>query len=108
MARKRWLANQMKVRGDLVIDVGAARALRERNVSLLAAGVQAVRGAFRRGEVVACRDPDGLEVARGLVNYAAEEIDRLKGRSSREIESILGYVVEPEMIDRDNMVITDR
>ena len=60
----------------------------------------------RRGEVVACIDPDGREVARGLVNYAAEEIDRLKGRGSREIESILGYVVEPELIDRDNMVIT--
>jgi len=106
MARKRWLANQLQLRGDLVIDGGAVRALRERNVSLLAAGVQAVRGAFRRGEVVACLDTNGNEVARGLVNYAAEEIFRLRGRSSREIESILGYVVEPEMIDRDNMVVT--
>lgn len=106
MARKRWLANQLRVGGRLVVDPGAARALRERNVSLLAVGVQAVSGAFRRGEVVACVDPDGGEIARGLVNYSAEEIERLKGRPSGEIEAILGYVVEPELIDRDNMVIT--
>ena len=106
MARKRWLANHLRLAGALDVDAGAARALRASGVSLLAAGVTAVRGAFRRGEVVACIDPEGREVARGLVNYAAEEIDRLKGRSSREIESILGYVVEPELIDRDNMVIT--
>lgn len=106
MARKRWLANHLRLAGALDVDAGAAGALRASGVSLLAAGVTAVRGAFRRGEVVACIDPEGREVARGLVNYAAEEIDRLKGHSSRDIESILGYVVEPEMIDRDNMVIT--
>lgn len=106
MARKRWLANQLRVGGRLVVDAGAARALRERQVSLLAVGVQAVSGAFRRGEVVACVDPEGAEIARGLVNYSADEIDRLKGRPSGDIESILGYVVEPELIDRDNMVIT--
>jgi glutamate 5-kinase len=105
VARKRWLANHLRLAGALDIDAGAARALRGSGVSLLAAGVLAVHGAFRRGEVVACIDADGREVARGLVNYAAEEIDRLKGRGSREIESILGYVVEPELIDRDNMVI---
>ncbi|MEX1080963.1 MAG: glutamate 5-kinase [Halofilum sp. (in: g-proteobacteria)] len=107
MARKRWLANQLKVSGDLVLDHGAANALRQSGVSLLAVGVHAVRGAFRRGEVVACVDPDGAEVARGLVNYAAEEIDRIKGHPSREIENLLGYVAEPELIDRDNMVLTD-
>lgn len=106
MARKRWLANQLRVGGRLVVDAGAARALRERHVSLLAVGVQAVSGSFRRGEVVACVDPGGTEVARGLVNYSADEIERLKGRPSGDIESILGYVVEPELIDRDNMVIT--
>lgn len=107
MARKRWLANQLRVGGRLVVDAGAARALRERHVSLLAVGVQAVSGSFRRGEVVACVDPGGVEVARGLVNYSADEIERLKGRPSGDIESILGYVVEPELIDRDNMVIMD-
>lgn len=107
MARKRWLANQLKVSGDLVLDAGAAKALRQSGVSLLAVGVQAVHGAFRRGEVVACIDPDGTELARGLVNYAAEEIDRIKGHPSHAIESLLGYVAEPELIDRDNMVVSD-
>ncbi|MDZ7748167.1 MAG: glutamate 5-kinase [Halofilum sp. (in: g-proteobacteria)] len=106
MARKRWLANQLRLAGELSVDAGAARALRRSGVSLLAAGVTAVHGDFRRGEVVACIDPEGREVARGLVNYAADEIERVRGRSSREIESILGYVVEPELIDRDNMVVT--
>ncbi len=107
MARKRWLANQLKLSGELIVDAGAAKALRQSGVSLLSVGVQAVHGAFRRGEVVACLDPEGTEIARGLVNYAAEEIDRIKGRPSHEIESLLGYVAEPELIDRDNMVIAD-
>ncbi len=107
MARKRWLANQLRLSGELIVDAGAANALRKSGVSLLAVGVQAVKGTFRRGEVVACLDPEGTEVARGLVNYAADEIDRIKGRPSHEIESLLGYVAEPELIDRDNMVIAD-
>ena len=106
MARKRWLANHLRLAGELRVDAGAAHALRRSGVSLLAAGVTGVRGAFRRGEVVACIDPAGREVARGLANYAAEEIERVKGHGSREIESLLGYVVEPELIDRDNMVVT--
>jgi glutamate 5-kinase len=106
MARKRWLANQLRLAGELAVDAGAARALRRSGVSLLAAGVTGVRGGFRRGEVVACIDPEGREVARGLVNYTAGEIDRIRGGSSRDIEGILGYVVEPELIDRDNMVVT--
>jgi len=106
MARKRWLANQLQVGGRLILDAGAVTALRERSRSLLAVGVRAVEGGFRRGEVVACVDPAGGEVARGLVNYAADEIERVRGRPSHEIESILGYVMEPELIDRDNMVIT--
>lgn len=106
MARKRWLANHLKLSGELHVDAGAARALRDAGVSLLAVGVTAVRGGFQRGEVVACIDPDGREVARGLVNYGASEIDRIKGRPSHAIEGILGYVVEPELIDRDNMVVT--
>ena len=107
MARKRWLANHLRLAGEVLIDAGAAQALRRSGVSLLAAGVTDVRGRFRRGEVVACVDPDGHEVARGLVNYGAEEIARIKGRNSHAIESILGYVVEPELIDRDNMVINE-
>jgi len=106
VARKRWLANQLRTRGQLTVDAGAARALREGNRSLLAVGVRAVEGRFHRGEVVTCSDPDGHEVARGLVNYAADEIRKLAGQPSSAIESILGYVAEPELIDRDNMVIT--
>ncbi len=108
VARKRWLANQLQVRGQLVIDAGAARALAEGNRSLLAVGVQRVEGAFQRGEVVACVDPHGREIARGLVNYPASEVRRIRGRPSSEIETILGYVVEPELIDRDNLVLTGR
>lgn len=106
MARKRWLASQLRTDGELVLDAGAADALRRRNVSLLAVGVQAVRGAFRRGELVTCLDPGGHEIARGLVNYPAQEIEQIMGEPSHRIESILGYVVEPELIDRDNMVLT--
>ena len=86
---------------------GAAEALHRRNVSLLAVGVQAVRGTFRRGELVTCVDPEGREIARGLVNYPAQEIEQIMGLPSHRIEETLGYVAEPELIDRDNMVIAD-
>ncbi len=104
-ARKRWLAGQLQVRGRLLLDEGAVKALREKGRSLLAAGVKAVEGRFSRGEVVACVGPDGREVARGLVNYSSEEAARLLGRSSREFESILGYMDEEELIHRDNLVL---
>ena len=97
-ARKRWLADQMQVRGRLRLDAGAARVLREAGRSLLPVGVQAVEGSFQRGELVACLSPEGLEVARGLVNYGSEEAVRIIGRSSSQIEAILGYVGEPELI----------
>lgn len=106
VARKRWLANQLRTQGRLRIDAGAVRALRDGNRSLLAVGITGVEGRFRRGDVVTCLDPDGHEVARGLVNYPAEESRRIKGQPSRMIESILGYVAEPEVIDRDNLVVT--
>ncbi len=105
LARKRWLANQLKVRGTLHIDAGAARVLRETGASLLAVGVTAVEGRFQRGELVACRAPDGAEVARGLVNYSAADTRKLVGQPSHQIEALLGYVLEPELIDRDNMVL---
>ncbi len=106
LARKQWLANQLQVRGRLTVDAGARRALLERRSSLLAVGVRRVDGQFERGEPVACVDEDGAEIARGLVNYSAAESARIMGRASGEIEAILGYVDEPELIDRDNMVIT--
>jgi glutamate 5-kinase len=104
-ARKRWLAGQLQTRGELVIDAGAARVLRESGRSLLPVGVRAVRGDFRRGELVACVDEAGAEVARGLVNYNADEAERLVGVSSERLASVLGYVAEPEMIHRDNLVV---
>jgi len=79
--------------------------LREQGKSLLAVGVTAVQGRFRRGEIVGCLDPDGREVARGLVNYNDEETRRIMGQPSDRIEKLLGYVDEPELIHRDNLIV---
>lgn len=104
-ARKQWLAGHLQVRGRLTLDAGAVRALREKGTSLLAVGVKAVHGAFDRGEVVACVDEAGREVARGLVNYDAEAARRIQGQCSQRFESILGYVDDEELIHRDNLVL---
>ena len=104
-ARKQWLASQLHVRGVLRVDPGAAERLRRHGSSLLAVGVVAVDGDFRRGEIVACYAPDGTEIARGLVNYGAAEAAILAGQPSRQIEALLGYANEPELIHRDNMVL---
>lgn len=105
VARKRWLAGQLQVRGSLVLDDGAVRQLREKGSSLLAVGVVAVKGNFVRGEAVVCLDGAGCEVARGLVNYGSQEAMRIVGKPSNAIESILGYVDEQELIHRDNLVL---
>ncbi|MFP4648132.1 MAG: glutamate 5-kinase [Halorhodospira sp.] len=105
-ARKQWLASHLRTAGRLALDAGAARALRESGKSLLPVGVVAVKGAFSRGELVSCVDPEGREVARGLVNYGADEARAIRGCGSQEIELALGYIDEPELIHRDNMVIT--
>ncbi len=104
-ARKQWLASQMQPRGRLWLDAGAVRVLRESGRSLLPVGVSRVDGNFRRGEIVTCVDPDGSDVARGIVNYDAREADLIRGHPSDRIESILGYVDEPELIHRDNLVL---
>jgi glutamate 5-kinase len=104
-ARKQWLASHLKPRGRLVLDAGAVSVLTGQGKSLLPVGVTAVEGRFSRGELVACVGPDGAEVARGLVNYDAGETTRIIGQGSDKIESILGYVDEPELIHRDNMVL---
>ena len=104
-ARKQWLAGQLQIRGKLTLDDGAVKVLRQSGKSLLPVGVKAVDGQFARGEVVLCVDLAGREVARGLVNYSAEETARILGKPSDRIESILGYVDEPELIHRDNMVV---
>ena len=104
-ARKQWLADHLTVSGRLRLDAGAINALVRDGKSLLPIGVVEVSGTFERGEVVACTDPQGREVARGLVNYAASETRRIMRRPSGDIEGILGYIEEPELIHRDNLVL---
>ncbi len=104
-ARKQWLAGQLQVRGRLTLDDGAVRVLRESGRSLLPVGVTNVEGEFARGELVACVDAHGTPVARGLTNYGAAEARRIAGQPSHRIEALLGYVDEPELIHRDNLVV---
>jgi glutamate 5-kinase len=104
-ARKQWLADHVTVSGRLTLDAGAARALQRDGKSLLPVGVTAVSGEFERGAVVACLEPGGREIARGLVNYSAAEARLIMRKSSSEIEAALGYVDEPELIHRDNLVL---
>lgn len=106
IARKRWMAGQLKLKGSLFLDDGAVRVLRESGKSLLPIGVTGISGHFRRGDLVACLDRSGKEVARGLVNYDSEETQRIKGAPSARIEELIGYVDEEELIHRDNLVLS--
>lgn len=103
-ARKQWLADHLQLAGTLTLDAGAEKALRE-GCSLLPVGVKSVAGDFERGAAVVCRTVDGREIARGLVNYASGEARRIAGHGSQEIDAILGYVDEEEMIHRDHLVL---
>lgn len=104
-ARKQWLAAHLQHAGRLVLDAGAVRALRDGRKSLLPVGVKKVEGNFLRGEVVACVDEQGVQVAVGLVNYSAGEAARIAGQTSDRIEALLGYVDEAELMHRDNLVV---
>ena len=104
-ARRQWLADHLQLRGGLVLDAGAVKALREDGKSLLPVGIQEVTGEFSRGEVVALVNSDGDEIARGLVNYSASEARRIQGKPSSAIEAALGYMDEPELVHRDNLVM---
>ncbi|MBI5889950.1 MAG: glutamate 5-kinase [Nitrosomonadales bacterium] len=104
-ARKQWLADHLQVSGKISLDTGAVRALRVDGKSLLPIGVTQVSGEFQRGAVIAILDEHGQDIARGLVNYNADEARRIRGKASGEIENILGYVDEPELIHRDNLVL---
>ncbi len=104
-ARKQWLANQLNVCGQLILDAGASKALCHSGVSLLAVGVTGVHGDFKRGDLVSCLNEQGQEIARGLVNYSADEAASIKGIASENIEQVLGYVDEPELIHRDNLAL---
>lgn len=103
-ARKQWLADHLQLAGSLILDDGAVNALMSGR-SLLAIGVKAVSGEFERGAAVACRTADGREVARGLINYSGSETRRIAGHATAEIESLLGYLDDEELIHRDNLVL---
>ena len=107
-ARKQWLADHLQVRGNVTLDAGAISALIKEGKSLLPIGVTQVSGSFERGAVVALLDGSGREIARGLINYSAEETRKILRKPSSEIEAILGYVDELELIHRDNLVITSK
>lgn len=104
-ARKQWLAGQLQVRGRLTLDDGAVQVVSQQGRSLLPVGVKAVSGHFTRGELVSCCDSQGREIARGLVNYSADETARILGQSSARIADILGYRDDEELIHRDNLVL---
>ncbi len=104
-ARKQWLADHLQVGGKIKLDAGAVRALRNEGKSLLPIGVTEISGEFGRGAVVAILDEYGNDIARGLINYNSNEAARISGAPSHEIESILGYVDELELIHRDNLVL---
>lgn len=105
VAKKQWMADHLRVNGRLVLDDGAVKVLMADGKSLLPIGVTAVEGSFERGDVVACVDGQGKELARGLVNYNASETAKILRKPSNEIAQILGYVDELELIHRDNLVI---
>lgn len=103
-ARKQWLADHLLLNGQLILDDGAVNALRAGR-SLLPIGVVEVHGEFERGAAVACLSPEGVEVGRGLINYGSSDSRRIARRASQEIEAILGYIDEPEIVHRDNLIL---
>ena len=102
--RKQWIAGMLKPSGELVVDAGAARALRDGS-SLLPAGVTEVKGRFDRGDAVVVLDPEGVEIARGLAAYSSTDAERIRGRRSSELEALLGFRGRDEMIHRDDLVL---
>lgn len=105
-ARKQWMANHLQLRGAVLIDDGAVAKLRDGGKSLLPIGMLEVKGEFARGDVIAVRSTSGVEVARGLANYASAEARLIARKPSSEFERLLGFTGEPEMIHRDNMILS--
>jgi glutamate 5-kinase len=105
-ARKQWMADHLQLRGAVVVDVGASEKLVAAGKSLLPVGVVTVEGGFNRGDVIAVRNDGGLEIARGLANYSASETRLIARKPSSQIEALLGYSNGPELIHRDNLVLT--
>jgi len=107
-AKKQWMADHLQLRGSIAVDTGATEKIRSQGKSLLSVGITAVLGEFTRGDVIAICDPQGLEFARGLSNYSSTEARLICGKSSQDFEKLLGYSAEPEMVHRDNLVLTGR
>ena len=105
-ARKQWIADHLQLRGAITVDAGAVSKLRLEGKSLLPIGMTTVEGDFSRGDVIAVRNSEGLEIARGLANYASSEARLICRKASSEIEALLGYAAEPEMLHRDNLILT--
>ncbi|NBW48569.1 MAG: glutamate 5-kinase [Betaproteobacteria bacterium] len=105
-ARKQWMADHLQMRGAVIVDAGAAAKVRDEGKSLLPIGMVQVEGDFSRGDVIAVRDETGQEIARGLANYASAEARLLCRKPSTEFERLLGYAAEPEMLHRDNLVLS--
>ena len=105
-ARKQWMADHLQLRGSITVDKGAVDKVRKEGKSLLPIGMTAVEGEFSRGEVIAILDPQGVEIARGLANYASAEARLICRKPSGEIDASLGYIAEPEMVHRDNLVLS--
>ena len=104
-ARKQWMADHLQMRGSVTVDAGAAAKVRDEGKSLLPIGMTSVQGEFSRGDVIAVRDGDGLEIARGLANYSSSEARLICRKASSEFEKLLGYTGEPEMVHRTNLVL---
>ena len=104
-ARKRWMADHLQMRGSVTVDAGAAAKVRDGGTSLLPIGMTSVLGEFSRGDVIAIRDTDGREIARGLANYSSAEARMICRKASSEFEKLLGYTGEPEMVHRTNLVL---
>jgi glutamate 5-kinase len=104
-SRKHWIAFNPKPKGDLILDDGAKKAIIQKGKSLLPSGVVKIKGGFDRGDLVTCLGPRGKEFARGLVNYNATELEKIKGLRSDQIESVLGYKYSDEVIHRDDLVV---
>ena len=106
LARTSWIADHLNIEGAVLLDAGAARAIVKGNTSLLPVGVKEVRGDFKRGDVIAVLSPEGDELARGLAGYSSSDTVRIAGHHTEEIEGILGFIEQPELIHKDNLVIT--
>ena len=108
VTKKIWMVNHMKPKGKIFIDPGAEEAIIFKGKSLLSAGVVKSEGIYERGEIIRCMNEKNKEIAKGLINYSNKEVEKIMGHTSNEIESLLGYINESNLIHRDNMVILQK